>query len=272
MSILLGCGKGLLQLGDSRRMLPCPLRRVTHLAQDGQRMAAADDASHQLWLNGSVRPIASGLEALALWGDRCLLLSGDTDCLTLLDAASGELVFTATVGVYPQDFCLLPRQGLIAVAGGSDGTLRLLSADDLRTLHTAFLPGAVQRVTASDGWLYALCLAEDDGLQCLLMRLPLRGDRPVLMARLAGLPGALHADGTGGVWAAASETLYHFPAGRRTPDKSIPGMGLIRHMDAADGALLLTDPVMEACCVLLPDGSLRTLYQGEVGQALYVSS
>lgn len=270
MTILLGCDKGLYQLGASLHKLPCPLERITHMTRSGKLLAAADDISHQLWLGEHVWPIETGLEALALWHGRCLMLSGDTDCLTLLDADTGQPIIVTPVGVYPQDLCLLEERGLLAVAGGSDGTLRLLSLDELHEVHTATLPGAVQRVAAEHaGGLLVLCLTEDDGLQCLLCRLQLFSLQYEVIARLPGLPGAVQTDGRGGIWAAASEYLYHFAPREKTADIVLPHVGLIRSILPGAGGWLVTDPVMEWCGFLHPSGTLKEFYRGAISQALW---
>lgn len=272
MAILLGCGEGLLVLEREWRRIPCPLAQVTNVAVERGQLAAADNAAHQLWLGGQPLLAASGMEALRLWQGRCLSLSGDTDCLTLLDAASGELLLSAPAGVYPQDMCVLPGLGLVAVCGGADGTVRLLSLPDLRPVKTARVPGNAQRIDASCGWLHVLCLTEDDGLKCLLCRVPIRGDRYDPVATLPGLPGAIHADRAGGLWMAASEKLYHFSRDSRLPDQALPGFGLIRHIDCWGQWALVTDPVMGLCALV--DGSgrqpVRVLYEGDVGQGMFL--
>lgn len=277
MAILLGCGEGLMMLERDWREAECPLGCVTNVAIEGGQVAALDNGARQLWLGGQVLPSETGVEALRLWRGHCLTLSGDTDCLTLTDAATGEMLLTTPAGVYPQDMCVLPGLEMVAVCGGADGTVRLLTLPDLRPVKTAHVPGNAQRIDASCGWLHVLCLTEDDGLKSLLCRVPIRGDRygrsdrydPV--ATLPGLPGAIRADRAGGVWTAASERLYHFPRGSRTPDWSLPGFGLIRHIDCRERWVLVTDPVMGLCALI--DGAgrhpLRVLYEGDVGQGIF---
>ena len=284
MAILLGCGEGLMMLEREWRAAACPLTRVTNIALERGQLAALDNEAHELWLGGQVLAADTGVEALALWQGRCLTLSGDTDCLTLTDATSGEPLLTTPAGVYPQDMCVIPGMGLVAVCGGADGTVRLLTLPDLRPVKTAHVPGNAQRIDVSRGWLHVLCLTEDDGLKSLLCRVPLRGDRydrydwhdrydryePV--ATLPGLPGAIHADRSGGLWTAASERLYHFPRDSRVPDWTLPGFGLIRHIDCWGQWVLATDPVMGLCALI--DGSgrqpVRILYEGDVGQGLFL--
>lgn len=270
MGILLGCGEGLIMPCEPKTVLPCPLHRPDFIAHSQGRLAALDNAEHLLWLGGEVYPADTGVEAMLLLPGGCLTLSGDTDCLTLHDTSTGTPLLTAPVGVYPQDMCLVAGGELLAVCGGSDGTVRLLTAHDLQTVKIAHVPGSAQRIDASRGWLHVLCLTEDDGLKSLLCRVPLRGERYEPVAALPGIPGAVRADESGGLWAAASEMLYHFPPEGKAPDRILPGFGLIRHMDCGDGWLLVTDPVMELCALISRQGERRILYEGDVGQALWI--
>ena len=272
MAILLGCGEGLIMLERDWREADCPLGSVTNIALESGRVAALDNESHQLWLGGQVLRADTGIEAMQLWQGHCLTLSGDTDCLTLTDAATGEMLLTTPAGVYPQDMCVIPGMGMVAVCGGADGTVRLLTLPDLRPVKTAHVPGNAQRIDASCGWLHVLCLTEDDGLKCLLCRVPIYGDRYDPVATLPGLPGAIHADRAGGLWTAASERLYHFPRDSRVPDWSLPGFGLIRHIDCWGQWALVTDPVMGLCALIDGTGRqpARVLYEGDVGQGRFV--
>ena len=272
MAILLGCGEGLMMLEREWRVAECPLAGVTNIALEGGRIAALDNGAHQLWLGGEVLPAETGIESVRLWQGHCLTLSGDTDCLTLTDAATGELLLTTPVGVYPQDMCVLPNLGMVAVCGGADGTVRLLTLPDLTPVKTAHVPGNAQRIDASCGWLHVLCLTEDDGLRCLLCRVPIHGERYDPVATLPGLPGAIRADRTGGLWTAASERLYHFPRGSRVPDWSLPGFGLIRHIDCRGRWVLVTDPVMGLCALVDSTGRqpVQVVYEGDVGQGRFV--
>lgn len=270
MGILLGCGEGLIMPGEPKTMLPCPLRRPDFVSHSHGHLAALDNSEHLLWLGGEVYPAETGVEALLLRPNGCLTLSGDTDCLTLRDVHTGSPLLTTPVGVYPQDMCMVPGCDLVAVCGGSDGTIRLLTISDLQTVKIAHVPGCAQRIDASRGWLHVLCLTEDDGLQTLLCRVPLRGERYEPVAVLPGIPGSICADEAGGLWAAVSEILFHFPPKGTSPDKILPGFGLIRHMVCQDGWLLATDPVMELCTLISLQGERSILYDGEAGQAIFI--
>lgn len=268
MAILLGCGQGLLRCGTSPAPTGCPLARVDCLSLHDGSVAALDNAAHLLWLNRQTLPAPSGVEALCLLAHGCLLLCGDADCLALISRATGQLLVTSPAGVYPQDLCRLP-DGLLAVCGGADGTVRLYSAADLRLLRVIRVPGNAQRITACRSGLHVLCLVEDDGLCCLLCRIPPRSSRYEPLARLPGLPGAIRADSFGGLWVAASEQLHHFPPRAGTPDRTFSGFGLIRHIDTIGDAALVCDPIMDCCALVSLRGERQLLYEGDVGQAVF---
>lgn len=273
MAILLACGEeGLLLRRETWQALPMPLRCASLVAAGDDRLAVVDDEAHQLWTGESVVPVPGGVEALRVWRGRFLVLSGDTDCMTVLDAQSGSPLIAAPAGVYPQDLCLIPGEDLAAVCGGADGSVRLMRLPSLMTVRLLRVPGSAQRITFFGGWLYVLCAAEDDGLKCLLCRVPLRGGRYDPLCTLPGLPGAIRADASGGLWVAASEGLYYFPPGESSPDRTLLGQGLIRHLDQRAGGLLVTDPVLGRLSMV--DARARavaqTLYEGDVRQGLFV--
>lgn len=203
MHILLCCGEqGLLEHRNGWRRLPCPLARPALAAASGGVMAAVDTVNGELWAMGRIIPVDPGAEALLLDPAHALVLSGETDCLTLLDLATGQPLLTSPVGVYPQDMCLLSGR-LAAVCGGADGAVRLMDPQQLETLRLIPLPGQTQRLAWSGGVLYVLC-ADCDGMLCCVLWRILRNGHPLRVLQLPGLPGALCADGRGGVWAASS--------------------------------------------------------------------
>lgn len=270
MGMLLGCGEGLLEMARGWKPRSCPLKRPDLLALDQGRMAAVDNANRLMWLNGQLFPCDPGVEALCLWQSYALALSGDTDCLLLLDAASGLRLVSTRAGVYPQDARVLPGLGMVAVCGGAEGTIRLLSLPELHTLRVIPVPGSAQRLDTVGGVLHVLCATEDAGLKCLLCRVLLQSGACQPVAVLPGLPGAIRADRSGGLWVGASEYLYHLPFNCDTPDHVYGGFGLIRHLDCWGQWVLATDPVMGLCALV--DGGAhkaRVIYHGDVGQALF---
>lgn len=271
MSILLCAGEaGLLYTpgaGAPWRALPCPLRCPSLLVRRTRAPAAADERAHTLWLDGRLLPLDGGVEALYRCEAGVLCLSGDTDCLTLIDPCSGLPLITSPAGAYPQDVCLLSDRAA-AVCGGMDGTLRLLRLPELTTLQVIRCPGSVQRVVRRGGTLYALCACGDETLRCVLCRITLSPARCEAVASWPGLPGCLHAEADGTLWIAASETLLRLPPGG--PVSRVPGdYGLIRRLDSRDGRLLAADPVL-GLCTLVTQERQRVLYEGDVEDARFL--
>ena len=263
--MLLACGdQGLMAHQNGWRALPCPLNRVDMIARDHHRIALLDNTTHAVWTGRRIIPVDSGIESMLLWQDCLLTLSGDTDCLTLL-SGTGVPLFTTPAGVYPQDMCLLPGQRSLAVCGGADSTLRIIRLPELQEEQAIRLHGSVQRAACLAGMLYTLCTLEDDGLCCEMCRI--QGNRWQPLARWPGLPGCLHADAAGGLWAASSERLGFF---RRGEYHAVTGeFGLIRHMDSHQGTLLASDPVLGQCLLVSPRSEVHTLYAGDVQHAVF---
>ncbi len=263
--MLAACGSsGLMTYRGGWQPLPCPLPRPEMLERRGDGLAVLDNTAHAVWVGRRIIPVDSGVEAMLLWGDGLLILSGDTDCLTLFSLATGQPQLTIPAGVYPQDMCLLPGGRSLAVCGGADGLLRVIRLPELWEEQAIALPGNVQRVTCLGGALYVLCAMEQDGLCCQLCRVQAR--RWSAIARWPGLPGAIHGDGAGRLWVAASELLCCFHRGEY---RVIAGeFGLIRHMDSRRGALLASDPVMDALW-LVEGGQTKMLHEGDVQHGVF---
>lgn len=241
--------------------LPCP----GMLAGGGGQWAVLDHAAHAAWVNGRVISVDSGVETMALWQKTLLVLSGDTDCLTMFSADDGQRQLTIPAGVYPQDMCLLPGGRSMAVCGGADGMVRVIRLPELWEEQAVALPGNVQRVACLRGMLYVLCAMEEDGVCCRLYRI--RGNAWQRIAQWPGLPGAIHTDGLGNLWVAASEMLACFTHGEY---KRIPGdFGLIRHMDSRGGMLLASDPVMGVLWQV-KDGRARVVCEGGVEHGVFL--
>lgn len=264
--MLAACGSsGLMAYRGGWQPLPCPLPCPEMLARRGDQLAVMDNTVHAVWTGRRILHVDSGVEAMLLWGDGLLILSGDTDCLTLFSMATGQPQLTIPAGVYPQDMCLLPGGRSLAVCGGADGMLRVIRLPELWEEQAIRLPGSVQRAACMGGVLYALCAVEDDGLCCQLCRI--HGHAWSIMARWPGLPGAIHGDQAGRLWIAASEALGCFHRGEYRP---VPGeFGLIRHMDSRQGMLLASDPVMDALW-LIQGGQTKMLHEGNVQHGVFV--
>lgn len=264
--MLLACGAaGLKRLRNRCEPLPCPLP-CPDLIACGRRLAVLDNTAHAVWTGDRIIPVDSGVEAMLLWRNSLLTLSGDTDCLTRYALPTGDRLITVPAGVYPQDMCLLPGGRSLAVCGGADGLLHIIRLPDLWEEQAIPLPGSVQRVACAPSGIYALCALEDDGLCCQLMRVCCRS--AMALARWHGLPGALCPDAAGRLWIAASEMLCCLHPGGYT---TLPGdYGLITHMDCTGLGLLLTDPVLEQCLLVQGSGPSRAIYQGMVQHAVFM--
>lgn len=262
--MLAACGpQGLMTWQSGWRQVGCPLPRADMLARAPGRLSVLDNASHAVWTGGRILPVDSGVEAMLLWGDGLLTLSGDTDCLTLFSLDTGLPQLTIPAGVYPQDMCLLPGGRSLAVCGGADACLRVIRLPELWEEQSIRLPGNVQRAACLGGELFVLCATEQDGLRCQLCHV--HGGRFSTMGQWAGLPGCIHADVQGRLWVASSERLSCYCHGEF---RTVPGdFGLIRHMDSRSGVLLASDPVMET---LWQIGSETTvLLEGSVEHGIF---
>lgn len=195
-----------------------------------------DHGAHLLHLGGHCFPCDRDVEALLPWNGYALLLSSDTDCLSLWD--KDGLMRTARVGVYPQDMAVVGD--LVCVCGGADGKLHLLTLPDLHTTAEYPLPGMPERICLQDDKAYVLTLLTDPELQTLLLTVLLTNGDYREIARFSGLPGAIVAD-ENGLWIGVSELVLHLPHHSATPDMMIEGIGLARHIEAADGCLTVTD-------------------------------
>lgn len=270
MAVLLCCGAdGLMAHHGAWRRLSCPLPVPSLLAAQAGDVAIADNTQRLVWLGDALFPVAGGVESLLLWQGKPLVLSGEADSLTLFSPA-GTPLFLALAGVYPQDMCLMPG-GNVAVCGGAEGTVRLLRLPELTVEKRIRVPGSAQRIAWQGGCLYILCAVEDGGLRCLLGRIHPRTGRYEALSVLPGLPGAILADGGSRLWVAASEALYCFRPGERSPRQRFGGFGLIRHMACREHRLLLSDPVLGTLMLLeSPFHRPQTLISGDVGQAAFL--
>lgn len=264
MGMLRG-GQGLFCWRDGWAALPCPLARADFVAAQHGAVTALDDGAHQLWHGGRVLPCDREVAALSLWQGHALVLSGDTDCLSLADG-DGWLR-TARVGVYPQDMAVLDDAAW--VCGGADGQVHRLTLPVLQGGDAFPAPGMAERIACWDDQLWLLCLqAEEDAVQTLLVQLDSRTGQARTIARLPGLPGAIAANAQG-VWAAAGERLYHFAPWQETADAVIDGFSLIRHMDLQGDTVLVTDPLAGLIAQVTGE-TVHVLARGDVGQAVFV--
>lgn len=206
-----------------------------------------DNAAHELHHGGCVFPCDRDVEAIAFWSGHALLLSSDTDCLSLWDTEG--LVRTARVGVYPQDMAVLGDRAL--VCGGADGRIHLLDLPGLHHRASFPLPGMPERIALHDGRAYILTLLPEYEIQTALMSLDPAAPQAREITRFPGIPGALAADATG-LWAAVSEMLAHIPYGASDADVVLRGFGLIQRIDVQADGIRLSDPLEGTELMLQP--------------------
>ena len=199
-----------------------------------------DDAAHMLHLDDQSFPCDRNIEALLPWNGHALLLSSDTDSLTLWDRDG--LTRLARVGVYPQDMAVQEEQ--VIVCGGADGLLHLLSLPSLDTIREITVPGMPERIVLQDGFALLLTLLPEPTVQTALLEVDLLSGSHRELARYAGLPGTLCVD-RNGLWVAVSEQLLHFHQHGTVPDFVVSGFGLIRRLRPCTDGVVAIDPLEE---------------------------
>jgi len=210
-----------------------------------------DHAAHILHGGDTAYPCDRDVEAMAVWAGHALLLSSDTDCLSLWD--SEGLIRTARVGVYAQDMGIWGDHAV--VCGGADGQVHLLSLPELAPLWVVPCPGMPERVALRNNVAYILSLIPEPTVHTALLTLDLTCPKSHEVASFPGIPGAIATDETG-LWIAVSEQLLHLPDDAVTPDVTISGFGLIRNIQPIHEGFLLADSLEGKTWLLrqFPDG------------------
>lgn len=195
-----------------------------------------DEGRHLLHIGGQAFPCDRNVEALHRWNGHALLLSSDTDCLSLWDAEG--LVRTARVGVYPQDMAV--QEDTAYICGGADGKLHLLSLPELHSVAAYDLPGMPERVCVQNNMAHVLTLLPEPEVHTSLLTINLADGTYLETLRLPGLPGAIATD-ENGLWVGVSELVMHLPHGTDAPDVVVEGIGLARHIEIAADGVVVTD-------------------------------
>lgn len=159
-----------------------------------------DNEAHVLHFSGHVFPCDRDVEAVQRWKGHALLLSSDTDCLSLWDREG--LVRLARVGVYPQDVAV--TEDTAVVCGGADGKLHLLTLPELFETEEYQLPGMPERLCLRGDTAYVLSLIPEPEVHTMLLQVELSTGLWLELRRFAGIPEAITADETG-LWATMSE-------------------------------------------------------------------
>ena len=195
-----------------------------------------DHAAHKLHHGEQTFACSREIEALAVWKGHALLLSSDTDCLSLWDTEG--LLRIARVGVYPQDMALAENQ--VIVCGGADGRLYELSLPDLQLLRTTVLPGMPERIALQGQTAYVLSLLPEPEIHTALLRISLPTGHVNMQLTRPGIPGAITAD-ENGLWIGVSEQVLHLRNAAATPDRVIEGIGLASRIETRPGGIRVTD-------------------------------
>ncbi|MBE5811830.1 MAG: hypothetical protein E7318_12995 [Clostridiales bacterium] len=195
-----------------------------------------DDAAHLLHISGHIFPCDREIVTALPWKNHALLLSADTDCLSLWDAEG--IVRTARVGVYPQNMAV---QGDTAyVCGGADGMLHLLSLPDLRKAAVYPLPGIVERVCTHAAEPWVLTLLPEPEMCTALLRIDLCTAESIEITRFSGIPGALATDDVG-LWIGVTDLALHLPWATLVPDVIVDGIGLPERFNVQPEGVIITD-------------------------------
>ena len=169
----------------------------------GRADIRVDNEAHLLYFAGRTFPCDRDVEAIARWRGHALLLSSDTDCLSLWDADG--LIRLARVGVYPQDVAV--SGDTVVVCGGADGRLHLMTLPDLRDSAEVPLPGMPERICLRGDTAWVLSLMPEPEVHTLLLTLDLPTGRWREMRRFGGIPETITADESG-LWVTVSEGAF----------------------------------------------------------------
>ena len=222
-----------------------------------------NNRTHTLHFSGRAFPCDRDIETALQWNNHALLLSSDTDCLSLWDREG--LVRLTRVGVYPQDMAI--HGDTAVVCGGANGRIHLLTLPNLHATAEYDVPGLPERVALHGNTACLLSLMADDDIQTMLLMLDLHRGTYQELARFSGLPGAITASNTG-LWIGIGEMLLHIPHGRTEADLLIEGFGLVHRIEVQEDGVLITDPLegMIAHVTQTPRPAIEVLYRGDVGQ------
>lgn len=195
-----------------------------------------DDAAHLLHFGERAFPCDRDIVAAYPWKEYALLLSADTDCLSLWDADG--LIRTAQVGVYPQGMAV--SEDAAWVCGGTDGLLHQLALPTLRETAEFALPGMPERVCPHDDAVWVLSLLPEPEVCTVLLRVTPKAAEVQEITRFAGIPGALTVDDAG-LWVGVTEQVLHLPWDAAAPDVVVEGIGLAERIEVQANGVIITD-------------------------------
>ena len=165
-----------------------------------------DNGTHMLYFDDLTFACDRDVEAALAWKGHALLLSSDTDCLSLWDRDG--LIRLTRVGVYPQDMAI--HGDTAVVCGGADGRMYLLALPELQLLAEYPVPGMPERVCMADGRAWVLTLITEPEVHTELLVMSLSDGQYARLRRFAGVPEAISGDRSG-LWIAVSEGAVRLP-------------------------------------------------------------
>jgi len=198
-----------------------------------------DHAAHKLHHGDRTFNCSRDIEAMAVWNGQALLLSSDTDCLSLWDADG--LIRIARVGVYPQDMAI--AEDLAVVCGGADCRLHMLSLPQLMHRASLLLPGMPERIALQGSAAHVLALLTEPEVHTVLLQVSLATGAAQTRLTLPGIPGALTADAAG-LWLGVGERVLHLPCGETQPDVIIDGFEMPERIEVHAHGLRVTDALL----------------------------
>lgn len=199
-----------------------------------------DHAAHELHCGRSTFPCDRDVEAMAVWAGHALLLSSDTDCLSLWDGDG--IIRTVRVGVYPQDMAV--AGDCVAVCGGADGRIHLLDLPGLHHRMSLPLPGMPERIALQGDIAHVLALLTEPDTHTLLISADVNRGSWHQRLTLPGIPGALATDDAG-LWIGVSGQVLHLPHESHVPDLVCEGFELPGHIEVQEEGVIVTDALRD---------------------------
>ncbi|MBR4081974.1 MAG: hypothetical protein IKK21_09350 [Clostridia bacterium] len=207
-----------------------------------------DRTRHELHHGDSIFPCDRGIEAFAVWQEQALLLSSETDCLSLWD--QDGLVRLTRVGVYPQDMAV--ADDVAVVCGGADCKLHLLELPGLYPRTSFLLPGMPERIALQDASAHILALVTEPEIHTQLLLAELHTGRLHTQMKLPGIPGAIAADADG-LWLGVSGQVMHLRRGTIRPDVTVEGIEMPERIDVCPGGIVVADALSARSIRVLRD-------------------
>ena len=198
-------------------------------------------------------PVPPGVCAMEAAGNALYLLSADADSLTALDAATGQIRFSAPAGAYPRALAVSPDGKTLATAGGASGEVLIFNLS-LQRQAVFRVPGVAVGVCFAMRGLMALCAVGEGELTALALRISPGGVAKEVFS-CPQMPCCLCRAGDGCAVGCCGKVCFLSARDRLSRAFACPCPQRVR---AAQGAAVIADPWQGR--VLLSDGAC--LYRG----------